>query len=89
MLKLSRRAFLAGALTTALPRLSWAQSEDIRVICSGGFTAAYNILALRFEQVTGKKIVSAYDAFAEAGDTGALKVAMFGDAAHLSDDTTV
>ena len=62
MLKLSRRAFLAGALTTALPRLSWAQSEDIRVICSGGFTAAYNILAPRFEQVTGKKIVSAYGA---------------------------
>jgi molybdate transport system substrate-binding protein len=62
MLKLSRRAFLAGTLTTALPRLSWAQSEDIRVICSGGFTAAYNMLAPRFEQVTGKKIVSAYGA---------------------------
>jgi molybdate transport system substrate-binding protein len=62
MLKLSRRAFLLGALAPTLPWPSWAESGEIRVICSGGFTAAYNILAPRFEQITGKKIVSAYGA---------------------------
>jgi molybdate transport system substrate-binding protein len=62
MLKLSRRALLLGALAPALSRLSGAQSGEIRVICSGGFTAAYDILAPRFEQITGKRIVSAYGA---------------------------
>jgi molybdate transport system substrate-binding protein len=62
MLTLSRRIFMLGALAPAFPRLSWAQSEEIRVICSGGFTAAYQILAPRFEQITGKKIASAYGA---------------------------
>ena len=62
MLKLSRRALLVGALAPALPRPLWAQSDEIRVISSGGFTAAYKILAPRFEQMTGKKIVSAYGA---------------------------
>jgi molybdate transport system substrate-binding protein len=62
MLKLSRRAFLLGALAPTWPLPSWAESGEIRVICSGGFTAAYNILAPRFEQTTGKKIVSAYGA---------------------------
>ena len=51
-----------GAFAPVLPRPSWAQSDEIRVISSGGFTAAYNILAPRFEQMTGKKIVSAYGA---------------------------
>ena len=32
------------------------------------------------------EIQDAYDAFAKAADTGALKVAMFGDDAHLPDD---
>src|SRR3954470_2745857 len=59
MLKLSRRALLMSALAPALPRPLWAQSDDIRVISSGGFTGAYKILAPRFEQMTGKKIVSA------------------------------
>src|SRR3712207_375359 len=62
MLKLTRRTFLVAALASALPHLSWAQSTEIRVISSGGFTAAYNILAPRFEQQTGKKIASAYGA---------------------------
>jgi molybdate transport system substrate-binding protein len=62
MLTLSRRIFVLGALAPAFPRLSWAQSEEIRVICSGGFTAAYKILAPRFEQITGKKVASAYGA---------------------------
>jgi molybdate transport system substrate-binding protein len=62
MLKLSRRTLMLGALAPAFPRLSWAQSEEIRVICSGGFTAAYKILAPQFEQITGKKVASAYGA---------------------------
>jgi len=62
MLQLSRRAFLLGALAPGLPRISSAQAEEIRVICSGGFTAAYRILAPRFEQITGRKVVSAYGA---------------------------
>ncbi|HJQ55616.1 MAG TPA: substrate-binding domain-containing protein [Vineibacter sp.] len=62
MRHLSRRALLASTLASALPRLAWAQAEEIRVISSGGFTAAYNILAPRFEKMTGKKIVSAYGA---------------------------
>jgi molybdate transport system substrate-binding protein len=60
MLMLTRRAVLAGVLAPLAPRLSWAQATEIRVISSGGFTAAYNILAPRFEKMTGKKIVSAY-----------------------------
>ena len=39
MLKLSRRTFMLGALAPAFPSLSWAQNDEIRVICSGGFTA--------------------------------------------------
>lgn len=62
MLKLSRRALLVGAVTSALLRSTWAQSDEIRVISSGGFTAAYKILAPRFEQMTGKKVISAYGA---------------------------
>jgi molybdate transport system substrate-binding protein len=62
MVKLSRRTFMLGALAPAFPRVSGAQSDEIRVISSGGFTAAYNILVPRFEQITGKKVVSAYGA---------------------------
>jgi molybdate transport system substrate-binding protein len=62
MLKLTRRALLAAAFASALPQAAWAQSDEIRVISSGGFTAAYNILAPRFEQMTGKKVISAYGA---------------------------
>jgi molybdate transport system substrate-binding protein len=62
MLQLSRRTILVGALAPALPRLSWAQTDEIRVISSGGFTAAYNVLAPRFERITGTKIVTAYGA---------------------------
>ena len=55
MLMVSPRTFTLGGLASALPQRSWAENNEIRVICSGGFTAAYNILAPRFEQVTGKK----------------------------------
>jgi molybdate transport system substrate-binding protein len=59
---LTRRNLLAVVLAPLAPRLSWAQGTEIRVISSGGFTAAYNILAPRFEQMTGKKIITAYGA---------------------------
>src|SRR5215207_5717584 len=62
MFKLTRRALLAAALASALPQAARAQSDEIRVISSGGFTAAYNILAPRFEQMTGKRVISAYGA---------------------------
>src|SRR4029453_13860758 len=62
MLMLTRRTLLAGVLAPLAPRLSWAQGTEIRVISSGGFTAAYKILAPRFEQMTGKKIITAYGA---------------------------
>lgn len=62
MLKLSRRAVLVGVLAPVLARPSRAQGDEIRVISSGGFTAAYNILAPRFERMTGRKIISAYGA---------------------------
>src|SRR4030095_17204804 len=62
MLMLTRRTLLAGVLAPLAPRLSWAQGTEIRVISSGGFTASYTIRAPRFEQMTGKKIISAYGA---------------------------
>ncbi len=62
MIALSRRAFLGTALVPLLPRAALAQAVEIRVISSGGFTAAYKILAPRFEQKTGKKVISAYGA---------------------------
>ena len=62
MLMLSRRVFLIGAFAPVLTRGSWAQTDETRVICSGGFTAAYKLLVPRFEQKTGKTVVSAFGA---------------------------
>jgi molybdate transport system substrate-binding protein len=39
-----------------------ADIREIRVITSGGFTAAYNILAPKFEQATGIKLITSYGA---------------------------
>jgi len=39
-----------------------AEIREIRVITSGGFTAAYNILAPEFERTTGIRLVTAYGA---------------------------
>ena len=61
MLMLSRRVFLIGAFAPVLTRGSWAQTDETRgVICSGAFTAAYKLLVPRFEQKTGKTVVSAF-----------------------------
>ena len=37
-------------------------SRELKVITSGGFTAAYDILAPQFEQQTGVTLVTAYGA---------------------------
>ena len=39
-----------------------AEIREIRVITSGGFTAAYNILAPEFEQATGIMLITSYGA---------------------------
>jgi molybdate transport system substrate-binding protein len=39
-----------------------AEIREIRVITSGGFTAAYNILAPEFERATGIKLITSYGA---------------------------
>ncbi len=71
----TRRAFAAAALallgacstppstdgTTASPPTASAPNE-VRVVSSGGFTAAYKVLAPLYESASGVKIVSAYGA---------------------------
>ena len=54
-------ARLAAVAATAVAALH-ASAAEIRVMTSGGFTAAYQELAPRFESATGHKIVSAYGA---------------------------
>ena len=64
----TRRAWLAGAAAlltacaspTAPPPDSAAR--EVRVVSSGGFTAAYKILAPLYAQASGVKIVSEYGA---------------------------
>ncbi|WP_157270002.1 substrate-binding domain-containing protein [Azohydromonas aeria] len=58
LLKTSRRAFLAAGL--ALGAAMAAHAGEIRVVSSGGFTAAYNQLVPLFEAATGHKVVTAY-----------------------------
>lgn len=60
LLKTSRRAFLAAGL--ALGAAMAAHAGEIRVVSSGGFTAAYNQLVPLFEAATGHKVVTAYGA---------------------------
>jgi len=47
---------------TAGDESATADIREIRVITSGGFTAAYNILAPEFEQATGIKLITSYGA---------------------------
>ena len=76
MLKLSRRALPVGALVSVLCLSAWAQGDDNPGHQSGGFTAAYKILAPRFEQMTGRKIVSANGAsMGNVGDADARRIA--------------
>jgi molybdate transport system substrate-binding protein len=59
-LKNSRRAFLVAGM--ALGMAASAFAGEIRVVSSGGFTAAYNQLVPLFEAATGHKVVTAYGA---------------------------
>ena len=60
VLKTSRRVFLAAGL--ALGAAMAAHAGEIRVVSSGGFTAAYKELVPLFEAATGHKVVTAYGA---------------------------
>jgi molybdate transport system substrate-binding protein len=56
------RAFrsLALAFTTALLLTSAAGAAEVRVMISGGLTAAYQALVPEFEKATGNKVITAY-----------------------------
>ena len=47
---------IAGVLWLA----SAASAAEVRVMISGGLTAAYNVLVPEFERVTGHKVITAY-----------------------------
>ncbi len=56
----TRRAFLVAGL--ALGAVASAMAGEIRVVSSGGFTAAYNELVPLFEAATGHKVLTSYGA---------------------------
>ena len=63
----TRRAWLVGAVAllvgcAAAPVEQGAAPQEVRVVSSGGFTAAYRILAPLYEQASGVKIVSHFGA---------------------------
>jgi molybdate transport system substrate-binding protein len=53
------RAFLLG-LAGALLLSGAADAAEVRVMISGGMTAAYNALVPEFERLTGNKVLTAY-----------------------------
>jgi molybdate transport system substrate-binding protein len=53
------RALALGA-ATALLLAGTAAAAEVRVMISGGLTAAYNALVPEFERATGNKVVTAY-----------------------------
>ncbi|MBS0291635.1 MAG: substrate-binding domain-containing protein [Proteobacteria bacterium] len=71
--RLTRRVWLTtavaalaalGACTTApqQPAAQAAPTAEVRVVSSGGFTAAYKVLAPLYQEATGRQVVSAYGA---------------------------
>ena len=52
----------AGALLLLLGLAAFAQADEIRVISSGGFTAAYKQLVPLYEQASGHQVISSYGA---------------------------
>ena len=50
----------ALAFATALFLTTAATAAEVRVMISGGLTAAYNALAPEFERSTGHKVLTAY-----------------------------
>ena len=57
-----RRRLILGALAAWLAWAGAAAAAEIRVMASGGFTAAYRALVPVFEKETGHTVVSAYGA---------------------------
>src|SRR5580698_4109726 len=51
---------LALGLAAALWLAGSAGAAEVRVMISGGLTAAYNVLVPEFERTTGNKVVTAY-----------------------------
>src|ERR1700754_1288499 len=51
---------LALGLTTALLLAGSASAAEVRVMISGGLSAAYNALVPEFERATGNKVITAY-----------------------------
>src|SRR6202162_661561 len=51
---------LALGLTAALLLAGSADAAEVRVMISGGLTAAYNALVPEFERQTGNKVLTAY-----------------------------
>ena len=57
-----RRCLLLGALAAWLALAGAAAAAEIRVMSSGGFTAAYRALIPEFERQSGHKLTSSYGA---------------------------
>src|ERR1700722_15966153 len=51
---------LALGLSAALLLAGSASAAEVRVMISGGLTAAYNALVPEFEKATGNKVITAY-----------------------------
>jgi molybdate transport system substrate-binding protein len=59
-MKLAKFRALALGLVAALLLSSTADAAEIRVMISGGLSAAYNALVPEFEHATGNKVLTAY-----------------------------
>src|SRR5580765_6483115 len=59
-MRLNSTIFRAFALVTALALASSAGAAEVRVMISGGLTAAYKVLVPEFERSTGHKVLTAY-----------------------------
>ena len=53
------RAFALSLATTLLLSTA-ARAAEVRVMISGGLTAAYQVLVPEFEKATGNKVITAY-----------------------------
>jgi molybdate transport system substrate-binding protein len=60
---------LLGLALYALVLATTARADDVRVMTSGAFTAAYQALVPEFERVTGHHVVSIYGASMGSGPT--------------------
>src|ERR1700704_6148620 len=59
IMRFSARAWVLGLAAVLLLTAS-ASAAEVRVMISGGLTAAYNALVPEFERATGNKVITAY-----------------------------